>query len=367
MMVEYKRSIIYAFLIPFILLLPTLKLTVSESILTKILLAMFLVIVVASANNKIKFQAFLPAMQLMIIFYLFGLLHYVEYYEIAHINIPISFMVMFVIGLLYPYQDDRLLIFLSYLVSLYLSYQYFSEFTIGIRYDRLFALGFDINYLGFLFNYLFLILVYSIKKDRHNLLLYLLLAVIFFAGMLTSSRGTILAFVFGFVLLLYGEKTKVKLMFLFFVVGLTAAYVANNYNFIIAVLERFTDPSQRDRLSLYAIQTFLSSGIFAQLFGRPAFEFQNQAGLLVHNDQLRILLEFGLMNLILYLFMYIMVIINIFRYIRRSYVSQENKTYAMFILMMILVYIFRGNFSNFFPATFIYYFIGSHYGMKYKS
>ena len=103
------------------------------------------------------------------------------------------------------------------------------------------------------------------------------------------------------------------------------------------------------------------------MFGTRGSAYFEYAGKVTHNDQLRILINYGVINLIVYILMYFLIMVNIYGYTKKYNTSKESRIYAYFVLMMIFMYLFRGNFSNFFPAIFIFYFIGSFYGMKYNS
>jgi O-antigen ligase len=132
------------------------------------------------------------------------------------------------------------------------------------------------------------------------------------------------------------------------------------------MIDRFMNPSQRDKLVSYAITFYFDGDLFNQLFGTTVTAYFDYAGKVTHNDQLRILINYGVINLIVYVLMYFILMIKIYTYTKRESIK-ENRIYAYFVLMMIFMYLFRGNFSNFFPALFIFYFIGSFYGMKLRA
>ena len=362
-----QDKIVYFFIIPFILISVALTVIVSYSIVEKMFFIMFIIISVFLINRKLSKEALLVSLGLLSFFTLLGLIHYLRYEELAHIILPVSFFMLFYLGVAFPYKNSFIYILFSVFISLYFSYIYFTSFSVVIKHERFYAQGFDINYLGFIFNYLFIIVAFYLKEHKSNIIMYGVLILLLILGFLTSSRGTLIAFIFGFSLLLYGESKKTKLLFFTLISVIALFYTIINYEMVEAIINRFMNPAQRDKLVSYAITFYFNGGLFDQLFGTKSDAYLYYTGKVTHNDQLRILINFGVFSLIVYLLMYFLIILRIYRYTKKSSISNESRMYAYFILMLILMYLFRGNFSNFFPALFIFYFIGSFYGMKQNS
>ncbi len=359
-----RDKIAYIIVIPFILISISLSINYSGALVEKSLISIFMILCLFIYFKDIPSRYFYISFSFFSMFMLLGFIHYLRYYELSHISLPIVFLMTFYIGLIFPYKNNFLLICTSVFISLYLSYLYVSNFQINVLNNRFAAEGFDINYLGFIYNFLFLIVIFYLKENRKNLVMYILILLIFVLGLITSSRGTLIGFLFGISLFLYGENKKTKLSFIIFILTIGIIYTIFNYEMIIAILERFTNPAQRDKLVNYAMVFYFSGDLFNQLFGTWGGAYQNFSGYVTHNDQLRILISYGFLTLILYIIMYVCIIFNILSF--NKYLNKKDKIYSYFILMMILMYLFRGNFSNFFPSIFIFYFIGSFYGMKYN-
>lgn len=359
-----NRNIAYLLIIPFMLITVALNTVITSAIIEKIFMIIFVIVILFAISKKFSNDLFLISFGFFSSFLFLGLIHYLKYYELSHILLPILFFISFYLGVLFPYKNNFLYIVFATVVSFYLSYNYVNSFQIEMKYGRFYAEHFDINYLGFIFNFLFLIAVFYLKEYRKNIMIYIALLVILIAGLATSSRGTLIAFSFGLALLLYNENIKTRLFTIVSFLVLLAVFISFNIEMVDAFVERFNNPAHRDELVSYAFDFYLKSDIFLQLFGTWGGAFKSHVGLVTHNDILRILIDFGILNLILYILMYMAIIVNIFIYINKNHINATNKIYAYFILMMILMYLFRGMFSNFFPAFFIFYFIGSFYGMK---
>ena len=363
----FQDKIVYFFIIPFILLSVALTTVVSGAIVEKIFFVIFIIVSIFLINRNLSKDVLLVSLGLLSFFTLLGLIHYIRYEELAHVMLPITFFMLFYLGLTFPYKNSFIYILLSVFFSMYFSYIYFNSFLAEIKNGRVYAEGFDINYLGFIFNYLFIIVVFYLKEYKKNIIMYGVLLLLLVLGLLTSSRGTLLAFIFGISLLLYGENKKIKLIFFTLITLMMVVYAFINYEMVEAMIDRFMNPSQRDKLVSYAMTFYFNGDLFNQLFGTTSNAYFNYAGKVTHNDQLRILINFGVINLIIYLLMYFLLMVKIYSYTKKQTISKESRIYAYFVLMLIFMYFFRGNFSNFFPALFIFYFIGSFYGMKQNS
>ena len=357
----FQDNIAYFLIIPFMLLSVALTTVVSGAIVEKTVYVIFILISLFLLNRNVSKDILLISLGLLSFFTLTGLVHYLRYEELGHVMLPITFFMVFYLGLTFPYKNSFAYILLSVLFSIYFSYIYFSSFLAEIKNGRISAEGFDINYLGFIFNYLFIAVVFYLKEYKRSIIMYGILLLLLVLGLLTSSRGTLLAFIFGISLLLYGENKKIKLMFFTLITLLIVLYAIINYEMVEAMIDRFMNPAQRDKLVSYAITFYFSGDLFNQLFGTTAGAYLDYAGKVTHNDQLRILINFGVINLTVYILIYFLLMLKIYSYSRKNTISKEGRTYAYFVLMMIFMYLFRGNFSNFFPALFIFYFIGSFY------
>jgi hypothetical protein len=354
-------------IIPFILVSVALIILFSESLVEKLTIFLFIVLIPFIFYKKIPKNLFFISFFIFSYFLVLGIIYYLKYPELGHILLPIVFLISFYLGFFFPYKNNFIYIFFAIIISFYISYLYISNFNIVVNTYRFEAPGFDINYLGFISNYLFIITAFYIKENKNNILMYVFLIIILIVGFLTSSRGTILAFIFGISLLLYEEKFLIKICFFILILIVIAIYIHDNYVMVKAIIDRFTNPSHRDEILKTALEFYLNRDLFDQLLGIQGDVFRNYGTHHVtHNDEVRILLNYGFIGLISYLLMYFFIIRDIFMYSKNRKINKKYRIYAYFVLMMIFMYLFRGNFSNFFPMVFIYYFIGSFYGIKHR-
>lgn len=214
------------------------------------------------------------------------------------------------------------------------------------------------------------------KKQFRSIRLWLILSIFFFAILLTGKRGTLLAVVFSFfvVVTVYSRKNHKKIFRSVLVATIILTILYSTFLILVpgtsAILNRFI---RKDGADITSGRNILFSNAFALFLQRPVFGwgFQHYSRLYemdVHNTYLQLLADAGLVGLLILVFIFAVYFITSVNMIRRTNYTNKERLQRLYISLAFQVFFLIYGLTdegilNIF--VFIIYFILSSFSVHY--
>lgn len=267
----------------------------------------------------------------------------VSFWSIAvHIGLIVLWVlaIYFMNDIVMDNRTYKLVIFFEYVVWLITMYYAFIALSNFSQYNEEDTAGGVLN-----ISYNVLVLIPFIFQLKNKFLKYSALLVSCGFIVLSMKRGAILAMVLMLIAYFYVQsksgKIKITIPRIMVIVGLfVCAFfivneVTNNYLLSRFTWESLTEGSNRNILYSMAINDILDRNFVEFLIGKGSGSSLATIGSGVHNEILEMLFSYGLIGLIIYLWLIIRGIKLVFRLLREK--NNASAIYAMSVVYIVFV------------------------------
>lgn len=238
-----------------------------------------------------------------------------------------TWFILFVVGLNYGSCKSELVSFIG------LKFIYFIFIPLSLYICYLLLNNSFINPDIFFVIIIFVPFIFYFPKNKIRILLLLFLALLL---LLSMKRSIIIAFILSMIGYL-GFKKNIKYFLFLFPIFILVYFEGN---FVSKLLERFyalTSDGGSGRDSIYSAifqLSFDKSSFSELLFGHGKNSSLAFLGMYAHNDFLQLLLDFGLIGVLLYIFSYLNLIIIINKHLRNNKKDANARIYKSILYLL---------------------------------